>query len=201
MATNVQKTPLARSLLGVGNRAATNQAQRLGKTIPCSVTQRVSSKIVEVKFEIIDPNVSFPPATMPIFGSEYIREPIQPGCKGMAIAPDYFLGQMSGLGTGTATMNEQPNLSCLVFMPIGNASFTDFDHNEMLMYGGSDGFVIYDSASANATIQLTSSKIALTCAGHSIVIDSSGVVIDGKVFLLHEHTGVQSGLSDTGPVA
>lgn len=42
--------------------------------------------------------------------------------------------------------------------------------------------------------------ISLTVGGHSVVINSSGVTIDGKVFLAHTHSGVQTGSGDTGGV-
>jgi hypothetical protein len=51
-----------------------------------------------------------------------------------------------------------------------------------------------------AKISLASGAITLSAGGHSIVVGSGGVVIDGKVFLAHAHSGVQSGGSNTGGV-
>jgi len=198
MATNVQKTPLQTSLGRLTEGASQNAVQRLGKTYPCSVI-KVTGSIVTVKFEIIDPNITLPPATMPVFGPEYIRYPLQVGCKGMAIAADAFIGQMSGLGTGIATLAPQPNLSALMFMPLGNTGFAEVDANTLVLYGHTAA-KLQDSVGANATISLTNNAITLACGGHSIVINSSGVIIDGKVFLTHQHTGVQSGTGDTGGV-
>jgi hypothetical protein len=198
MATNVQKTPLQTSLNRLSAGASQNAIQRTGKTYPCSVV-KVAGSIVTVKFEIIDPNITLPPATMPVFGPEYIRYPLQVGCKGMAIAADAFIGQMSGLGTGVATLAPQPNLSALMFMPIGNTGFQPADPNTLVLYGNTAAKV-QDSVAGNATISLTATAITLACGGHSIVINNTGVIIDGKVFLTHQHTGVQGGSGDSGPV-
>ena len=198
MATNVQKTPLQTSLNRLSAGASQNAVQRLGKSYPCSVT-KVAGSIVTVKFEIIDPNITLPPATMPVFGPEYIRYPLQVGCKGMAIAADAFIGAMSGLGSGIATLAPQPNLSALMFMPMGNTGFPETDPDTLVLYGHT-GSLLADSVNEHATIALTSNSITLACGGHSIVINNTGVIIDGKVFLTHQHTGVQGGSGDSGPV-
>src|SRR5271157_5547466 len=99
MPTNVQKTPLGASLNIVGIRSANNAIQRLGKVMPCSVIA-VTGAIVTVKFEVTAAPFTFPKVTMPVFGPEYIRYPIQIGDKGMAVSADVYIGQMSGLGNG-----------------------------------------------------------------------------------------------------
>ena len=52
----------------------------------------------------------------------------------------------------------------------------------------------------NVTIS-ASNTLTLKVGGVDIVIDSSGVKIQGKLFLPHAHSGVSTGISDTGPVA
>lgn len=198
-ATNVQKVPFARSLNDAMRDRASNAVQLVGKTLPCSVTRRVSSKIVTVKFEINAAPFTLPPVTMPVFGSEYIREPIQVGCKGMAIAADAYLGQISGLGSGTATLNQQANLSDLMFMPMGNAGLADVDLNKLVLYG-QDGVIIRPTVAGTPQITMTATSITLAVGSHSIVIDSTGVTIDGRLFLAHEHTGVTIGIGNTGGV-
>lgn len=44
------------------------------------------------------------------------------------------------------------------------------------------------------------SSLTLKFGSKTIVIDSSGVTIEGKLFLTHTHTGVQAGGSNTGGV-
>ncbi len=55
---------------------------------------------------------------------------------------------------------------------------------------------------SNAGIAVSSpTKITLSAGGSSVVVDSSGVFINGINFVTHVHSGVQSGGSNTGPVA
>jgi hypothetical protein len=74
-----------------------------------------------------------------------------------------------------------------------------------------DGTVIVDVAEAGITLTApkvtinTSGDIDLTASGNvnisgTNVSIASDTTIDGKTFLTHTHTGVQSGGSDTGPV-
>lgn len=198
MATNAQKIPYARSLNDFAAARTRNATQRLGKAIPCTVTH-VAGSIVTVKFEVQAGVFTLPPVTMPVMGPEYIRYPIQVGCKGLAVASDFYLGAMSGLGSGVATLNPQPNLSGLVFIPIGNTGFTMTpDPNKLVLYGP-DGTII-KAATGTPEINVTTTSITLSVGAHSIVIDATGVTIDGKVFLTHEHSGVATGAFNTGPV-
>jgi hypothetical protein len=86
-----------------------------------------------------------------------------------------------------------------MFMPLGNTDFHPTDPNTLVLYGYTAA-QLRDSVAGNATISLTATAITLACGGHSIVINSTGVVIDGKVFLTHQHTDVQGGSGDSGPV-
>lgn len=44
------------------------------------------------------------------------------------------------------------------------------------------------------------SQISMTVGAHSVVVSTSAVTIDGKVFLTHQHTGVSTGSGDSGGV-
>jgi hypothetical protein len=52
-----------------------------------------------------------------------------------------------------------------------------------------------------AFIDLSPTALTLSFAGKTIVIDATGVTIEGKAFLPHRHTGVQAGPDQTGGVA
>lgn len=54
--------------------------------------------------------------------------------------------------------------------------------------------------SGSGTSIVDPSQINLTVGGMGITITASGTTIDGKLFLPHTHTGVQSGGSNSGPV-
>ena len=71
--------------------------------------------------------------------------------------------------------------------------------NDVLLNADGD---VYISANGNIDIEAGGT---LTLKGNKVTIQSTGsgqhTTIDGKTFLTHQHTGVQSGGSDTGPVA
>lgn len=69
-----------------------------------------------------------------------------------------------------------------------------------------DGTTVVDVGEGKIT--LTAPQLEINCSGQvnisgsQVVISSSGddTEVDGKTFVTHQHTGVQSGGSDTGPV-
>lgn len=196
--TNAQKTPLTRTLNAFATRKAMEQIEQEGQALP-GVVVSANGPIVTVNFQV--KNATIPQCTMPVFGSEYIRIPIQPGDKGVAFPASVFIGGVSGLGAGVADPNvPQANLSTLVWFPIGNKNWSAVDGNSVVMYGP-NGVTVRDSLN-KASIVLTPTAITMTVGGKTIVINSSGVTIDGLLWDTHQHTGVTtgSGLSG-GPVA
>src|ERR1700743_7474 len=123
MTDNAQKTPFQRSMNRFAEQKALSAIQITGKSLPASVVA-VDGSIVTVKFEI-QANTSnspftLPNVTCPLAGPECIRYPTQSGAKGMVVSADAYLGGMSGLGGGVASLGLQANLSALVFFPFGN---------------------------------------------------------------------------------
>jgi hypothetical protein len=198
MASNAQKTPFARTMNDFAQGKALDAIQLLGKALPASVVA-VAGSIVTVKFEVASA-FTLPQVTCPMFGPEYIRYPTQVGDKGFVVPSDAYLGGMSGLGGGVADLTLPANLSALVFFPIASSRWSATDNANAVVIYGPDGVIIRDTA-AGAKITVAPTSITLACGGHTIVINSTGVIIDGKVFLTHEHTGVTTGGSDTGGVA
>ena len=197
MANNSQTTPFARGIVNYTRTEIDAQIQQLGQALPVSVVA-VNNAMVTVNFELNGP-ITFPQIEVPQAISRYARPPTQVGDKGFVMSADAYLDGITGLGTGTATYNQlPPNLSALVFFPLANTSFPTVDANAYNITGP-NGCVIQDDSGASV-ITLTPSSITLSCGGHSIVINSSGVIIDGKTFLTHQHGGVQSGGSNPGNV-
>lgn len=200
---------------------AVDEIMKRGQALPGKVVA-VEGAIVTVNFQVtglVAPNV-----TMPLFGPEYIRYPIQVGDLGVAFPAAVYLGGVSGLGGGTADTSLRGNLSTLVFFPIGNTNWATppgSDANTLALYGKL-ALLLLDSLAGHGSLKLTASGITLTFGSgsltmnssgvtlafgsHSIVITSSGVTlgpdttIDAKSFLPHEHSGVQAGGSNTGGV-
>ena len=200
-----QKTPLAASLNAIAHRKALEVVQHLGKALPCSVTV-VSGSIVTVKFEVTGP-YTLQPVTMPIFGPEYIRYPIQVGCLGVTFPIDVYLGGISGLGGGTADMTmPQANLSNLVFLPCGSKNWSATDDANAVVIYGPDGAIIRDTGKTT-TLKIAPNAATLTATTFTI---NGNVVVNGKITSTgdiagagisldtHVHSGVQSGSSNTG---
>ena len=186
MSGNTQKTPLGISLNRFAQAKALDEIQKTGRSLPCTVVSVLGS-IVQVKFDVRG-NVTMPNVTIPLIGSEYARPPIQPGCRGLTLAADAYLGGESGIGGGIASLTPPANLTALVFSPIGNKGWTSVDGNAYVIYGP-NGVVLRDSGSGTV----------LTLTGGGIVVTTSGdVVVNGISFLHHTHHGGNGGSTPTG---
>ena len=89
---------------------------------------------------------------MPVMWAEYIRIPVQAGMLGWLLSSDVYLGGVSGLGGGTADLTRRPNLSNLVFSPIGNKNWGASEDPSKLILYGPDGAVL---RTADKTVGLT----------------------------------------------
>lgn len=203
--TNAQKTPLSRTLSRFATQKALDEIQKRGYALPGHVTA-VNGQIVTVSFDVSD--VTMNPVTMPIFGAEYMRLPVQEGGKGVAFPCSTYIGGVSGLGGAGTTADLttlQGNLSTLVWFPVGNKNWTvppGSDADTLALYGHL-ATLLLDSLSGSSSIKMTSSGITLTfgsasitmnssgitlqVGSKSIVISLSGVSIEGREFLTHEH--------------
>lgn len=172
MADNSYKTPFGRTINQVAEAKVAQAIQQLGKALPCSVVA-VSGSIVTVKFEVAGP-FTLNNVTMPMFGPEYIRYPIQVGDKGVTIPADAYLGGMSGLGGGVAGMTLPANLSALVWLPISNQAWSSVDPNTVTIYGP-NGVVLRNTASTS-TLVLTPAGIAMVGENFVTITVGSNVI-------------------------
>ncbi len=167
------KIPLFQSLQTSIDNRIQNALQALGKALPCTVVS-ASGTIVKVSFDVNLP-WTLPQITMPVMGWQYIRAPIQAGDQGYALPADLSLGQISGLGSGTANSRIPANLSALVFMPIGNKAFMAVDPNAVTLYGP-NGVVLQDT-NAVAQVKVNPTEILATLGTTSIKTDGTTVTI------------------------
>ncbi|EDR8948929.1 hypothetical protein GUY81_005180, partial [Salmonella enterica] len=130
--------------------------QMAGKVLPAEVVSQ-SGKMVTVTFLLRDIPYTLPQLTIPLFGPQYIRYPMQKGDKGIVIPADTYLGGASGLGGGTADLTSPANLSALVFLPISNTEWENVDGQVLTLYGP-EGVTIRD-AKSNTTFLLTPESI------------------------------------------
>lgn len=195
MADNYTKLWVQKS----ANKVAINRAKQailsLGRALPCRVVA-VSGSIVTVAFEVNASPWTLPNITIPKAESPWIRMPTQVGDKGVTVPSDVYLGGISGLGGGTATMAPVGNLSALVFMPVSSKASPPVDQNAAQIQGpngaiiqttqGTTSKIVTDQNGTTVTygsntITVNSSEIVLTAGGSSITINSSGIAFHGAV--------------------
>lgn len=173
MTSNNLKTPISKSLPAFTRKLILDAMHLTGKSLPCHVVS-VAGAIVTVAFDITS-DFTLPNVTVPLFGPEYIRYPIQEGCKGGVIAFDARLGGNSGLGSGVADLSQPANLTALVFLPFGNTEWADVDPDAVTIYGP-NGVVLRDEES-NCTFVLTPTSITIV-APNSYKVTSGGTVFE-----------------------
>ncbi|EPF4805280.1 hypothetical protein ACSSF6_000341 [Escherichia coli] len=169
------KLNFASSMNRFTERKIENAFQKSGKVLPASVVKQTGNMIT-VSFELRDIPYVLPQVTIPLFGPQYIRYPMQPGDKGIVIPADTYIGGVSGQGGGIADMTPPANLSALVFLPISNTEWQGVDGQVVTVYGP-EGVTLRDSGS-NTTFLLKPDSIAISTP------DSFTVTVGGTVFSL-----------------
>ncbi|SAL55638.1 hypothetical protein AWB69_05976 [Caballeronia udeis] len=187
------RTPLV-STLPVGVRTQIGDAmQLLGKALPCHVTS-VAGPLITVAFDLAPSVWTLPQITVPLFGPEYVRYPIQPKDKGYVIPVACPVGFSSGQASSYPDMSQPGNLEALYFQPIGNAKWQAVDGQSVVIYGP-NGVTIRDTNSG-AVIVLHPNEITVTIgacvttitgstitmnAPTSITLQAPNIVLDGNL--------------------
>jgi hypothetical protein len=175
---NFQRTPIVRSIQQVAQRKAEAAIELLGKALPCEVVSRKGA-IVTVKFALTNVPFNLPQIDIPIIGSEYIRVPVQAGCKGLTISADASLGAVTGLGPATVGLALPANLTALVFVPIGNKDFAP-EHADHLELYGADGVLIKNKKDKDWYMELTSNGAKVSNADGSASFAWNGAAWEFK---------------------
>ena len=197
-----QKIPFGLAISSFTASQSASAVQSQGRAWPCYVT-KVEGSIVTVKFDILTED-ALPEVTIPVFGPEYIRYPIQLGDKGFVVPADVSLRNMSGLGLADTPpdFSNPGNLTALVFLPMGNKNWSAVDGNALVMYGP-NGCVIRDTGSG-CVITLTPSGVTtvvgsttIEVVGSKVTMTTPEVIINGKLTVHGLITGDQ-GFNITG---
>jgi hypothetical protein len=129
--------PLGLSINKRARAKVLDYIHQTGKFLPATVSNAKGS-VVTANFQMAQGEYSLPQVTIPMFGPEYVRNPMQEGDKGVVIATNYDITGMSGLGGASsqgAAYSNPGNLAALLFMPIGNKNFSPVDGNKWAGYG------------------------------------------------------------------
>ena len=201
--TSSRKSPPSDWLPRLARTHALSVSEHNGKALPVSVIA-VQGRIVTVRPEV-NCNPALPPLRVPIAESEYIRSPIQPGCRGLVISADVSLGQMTGLGSRRPTLNDiTPNLSACVFLPLSHTEWEKLDGNMLQLYGVK-GVQITDRLNGSSTVTLKENSVTLSTGSATVTLSggkveiSGELVINGQPYRAHQHSNGNNG-SPTGGV-
>ncbi len=161
--------------------------QMAGKVLPASVVSR-SGNMVTVSFLLRDIPYMLPKITIPLFGPQYIRYPMQPGDRGIVIPADTYLGGASGQGGGTADLTPPANLSALVFLPISHTEWENVDGQVLTLYGP-EGVTIRDAGS-KTTFLLTPESITIaTPKQFKVMVGSTVLTLTNGAWSLTGQSG------------
>lgn len=223
MSENYAKLWIQKSTNQLAINRAKQAIQGTGRALPCHVVS-VSGAIVTVAFDVHSPTITLPNVSIPKAESPWIRMPTQVGDKGVTMPADAYLGGVSGLGGGTATLTRPGNLSALVFVPISNSGSAPIDQNAAQVQGP-NGAIIKTTSGTASSIVTNQEGTTITFGAVSLVVNATGVTITvgSETFSLgtsgvnstlemvvpdvivpngsvnnHVHGGVQPGSGNTG---
>jgi hypothetical protein len=153
----------------------------------------VNGAIVTVAFEVNAAPQSLPNITIPKAESPWIRMPTQVGDKGVTMPADAYLGGVSGLGGGVATLTQRANLTALVFVPVGNASSGPIDPNAAQVQGP-NGAIVRTTTGPTSEIVTNQSGTTITFGTTTLSVNASGITltVGGQTFTWGGSTAVST---------
>ena len=187
---------LQKDLNRIGVQRAQQAIRQLGRALPCRVVA-VNGSFVTVAFEVNAAPQTLPQITIPKAESPWIRVPTQIGDYGITVPADVAVASVSGQGTTPPTWAQQGNLSALLFLPIASKSFSSVNPNAAYI-AGPQGAVI-QTQDGTSSITVNESGITLSFGGKTVVLNSTGLTIDGILFDAHKHEVVSVGAPTLGP--
>lgn len=193
--SNSQKIPLNRALAEYQKRWQLADRTLEGKSLPCHVTA-VNGAIVTVKFDILPGDFNIPEVTIPVFGPEYIRYPIQIGDKGVTISASVSIKNISGLGVGLPNMSLPPSLTALYFMPVSNIEWSPQDGKKVVVYGP-EGVICKDSE-GTATVIIEQDKVTINAK--EIYLNGTVIHLNGQIVQDADQIQGDKSASFIGPV-
>lgn len=193
-----QKISFGRNMHQFAERKILDAMELAGQILPATIVEQ-SGKMVTVSFSLQNIPFTLPLVTIPLFGPQYVRYPMQPGDKGIVIPVDTYIGGMSGLGGGVADLTPPGNLDALVYLPISNTEWQAVDGQVLTLYGP-EGVTMRDAGS-NTTFLLTPESITIVTPGQ-FQVTTGGTVLTltpGEWNLSGQTGNLQDGTAATSP--
>lgn len=187
-----QKLNFQKSINTFAENKVQDGLQIAGRALPAIVVAQ-SGNMVTVRFSVKS-DFTLPEITIPIFGPEYIRYPMQSGDRGVVLSMGVYIGEMSGQGGGVADLTTPQNLSALVYLPISNTEWQSVDPNVLTLYGP-EGVTIRDKES-NTTFLLTPTAVTIVTPDlFQVTVGGTSIRLTGTDWSI---SGVNGSLIDGG---
>jgi hypothetical protein len=181
-----QKIPLQRSLPAFVRTRILDEIKKRGYALPCHLVA-VNGTLVTVDFDVS--GVNLPQATIPIFGSQYQRQPYQVGNPGFTVALAVDISANAGLGTGLPALDQVPaNLSSLYWLPGSNTDFPAVSDPSAHLITGPNGVVLEDLQGLAVLKVHPVNGISMTFGGKTVTLTAAGLTIDGILWDTHGHS-------------
>lgn len=198
--------PIFKSLNDIARNESVTSRNAQGHIIPATV-ESFDGTLAVVNIEVSSEN-NYPQITVPLLRSEYIRFPIQKGCRGILIPLYVNIDHIIGLGLVAPTMKMGFNFQNMAFLPIASVTQPEIkNNNTLVLYGESDGVKIQTKDGSthitvnHNTVAVTASKIELN--GNVTVknkltvngnVDIKGTLtVGGTEFKSHTHSNGNEG--------
>lgn len=206
--SNAQKYPLLQALSEMVNNLIEDRLDIKGKQLPCYITD-VDNQFVTVHFDMLPDGIVYPEIKIPIMGWEYIRIPVQKGDKGVTLAADVSLRNISKQG-GVANRSILPSLTPLFFVPIANNQWSKEDGKKVVIVGPEGAIIktkdisniitvdtgkIEIKSGSNAVITVNSDQININKSGSNIVVSDSSVDITASTISLNGNIQLNGSVS------
>jgi hypothetical protein len=186
------------------NKQSANQARmaiaRTGRALPCVVTA-VNGSLVTVSFQVQSSQpYTLPQLTLPKAEGPWIRSPTAVGDYGITISADTSIGGINGAGAGVAQVSTNyGNLSSLVWIPVASSAFPAAPNANQAWVNGPAGAILSDEAQT-ASVTVSANLVTIKAGGSTWTFAPGAFTLStGIIAESHQHGGVASGSSDTGP--
>ncbi|CAI3958274.1 unnamed protein product [Commensalibacter communis] len=140
MYENPLKAPLFKSLIDIAQNTVNSDNDLQGKIWPATI-ETYDGFMAIVNIEISSVN-NYPQIEVPVLRSEYIRLPIQKGCRGFLIPLAVNIDHIIGMGLTAPTDTAGFNLGNMAFLPIASQLDPKTDKDILVIYGEDQGVKI-----------------------------------------------------------
>lgn len=197
-----RKIPQAPALRKATYNLAGHITDHTPRTVPASLLS-VKGRIATVQIEA-NSETPLPQLTVPLIESEYIRTPLQTGCKGLLIGTSINVDFLAQLNTQRPDITDRTGtLTSAAFIPLASATWQELDRDTLNLYGVT-GVEMTDRLNGNTSVTLTE-ECATVKQGDATIVLAGGkvsitgdLIINGQPYKDHTHSNGHNGAPTGG---